>query len=104
LGLVCPPDTALRIPKGAKLRLEMHYTPNGTATKDRSTVGVIFAKQPPKYEMLINEFANMAFVVPPQNPHYQAEATFRVRADARLISLTPHMHWRGKDYRYEVIY
>src|SRR5207237_4377841 len=36
LGLVCPPDTALRIPKGARLRMEMHYTPNGTAVKDRS--------------------------------------------------------------------
>src|SRR5262249_19109699 len=28
LALKCPPDTALRVPKGAKLRLEMHYTPN----------------------------------------------------------------------------
>jgi peroxiredoxin len=35
LGLVCPPDTALRVPKGARLRFEMHYTPNGTAVKDR---------------------------------------------------------------------
>src|SRR5262249_38790524 len=37
VGLVCPPDTALRIPKGAKIRLEMHYTPNGKAVKDRSS-------------------------------------------------------------------
>ena len=35
LGLVCPPETALRVPKGAKLRIEMHYTPNGTAVSDR---------------------------------------------------------------------
>src|SRR6202011_6141437 len=45
LGLVCPPDTALRIPKGAKLRFEVHYTPNGKAVKDRSSVGIIFAKE-----------------------------------------------------------
>src|SRR5262249_12950509 len=38
LGLVCPPDTALRIPKDAKLRLEMHYTPTGKAVKDRSSI------------------------------------------------------------------
>ncbi len=104
LGLVCPPDTALRLPKGCKLRLEMHYTPIGKKAKDRSSIGITFAKEPPKYEMFINEFANMTFEIPPNNPHYRSEATFRVRADARIIGFAPHMHWRGKDYFYEVIY
>jgi thiol-disulfide isomerase/thioredoxin len=104
LGLVCPPETALRIPKGARLRLEMHYTPNGKKTKDRSSIGVQFAGKPPKYELLMSEFANMGFEIPANEPHHKAEATFRIRADARLVSLTPHMHWRGKHYRYEAMY
>jgi hypothetical protein len=104
LGLVCPPDTALRIPKGARLRLEMHYTPNGTAVKDRSSIGITFAKKPPKFELYMNEFANMGIAVSAHDPHYKAEAIFRLPADARIISFVPHMHWRGKDYRYEVIY
>ena len=103
LGLVCPPDTALRLPKGCKLRLEMHYTPNGTAVKDRSSVGLTFAKEPPKFEMFMHEFANMNIALPPHDPNYKAEATLRFRADARLLSVVPHMHWRGKNYRYEVI-
>ncbi|HKI31232.1 MAG TPA: alpha/beta hydrolase fold domain-containing protein, partial [Gemmataceae bacterium] len=104
LGLSCPPDTALRVPKGARLRLEMHYTPNGTAVKDRSAIGITFAPKPPKYELLMSEFANMGIAVPPHDPHYRAEATFRLPADARVLSFVPHMHWRGKDYFYEVIY
>lgn len=104
LGLVCPPDTALRVPKGASLRFEMHYTPNGTAVKDRSAVGITFADKPPRHEMLIAEFANLSIELPPNDPHYTAEAAFRLRADARILSFAPHMHWRGKDYRYEVIY
>jgi peroxiredoxin len=104
LGLVCPPDTALRLPKGSRLLFEMHYTPNGTAVKDRSAVGITFAKEPPRFEMLLNSFANDAILVPPHDPHYKAEATFRVRADARILSFVPHMHWRGRDYRYEAIY
>jgi hypothetical protein len=104
LGLVCPPDTALRVPAGSKLRFEMHYTPNGTAVKDRSSVGLTFAKKPPRFEMFVHEFANTSIAVPPHDPHYRAEATFRLPADARILSLTPHMHWRGKDYRYEAIY
>ncbi|HEV3142800.1 MAG TPA: redoxin family protein [Gemmataceae bacterium] len=104
LGLVLPPGTALKVAKGSKFRLEMHYTPNGTAVKDRTAVGITFAKQPPRFELFQSEFANMAIVVKPNDPHYKAEATFRVRADARLVSLSPHMHWRGKDYYYEAIY
>jgi peroxiredoxin len=104
LGLVCPPDTALRLPKGCRLRLEMHYTPNGTAVKDRSMIGLTFAKKPPRFEMFMHEFANQNIVVPPHDPHYKAEATLRLRGDARILSFVPHMHWRGKDYRYEVIH
>jgi mono/diheme cytochrome c family protein len=104
LGLVCPPDTALRIPKGAKLRFELHYTPNGKAVKDRSRIGITFAKKPPRSELLMNSFANESISLPPGDPHYKAEMTLRFRADARVLSFTPHMHWRGKDYRYEVIY
>jgi hypothetical protein len=104
LGLKLPADTALRIPKGAKLRLEMHYTPNGTAQADRSAVGITFAKKPPKYEMCQSEFANTSIVVPAGDPHAKAEATYRFPADARIISLAPHMHYRGKHYFYEAIY
>jgi hypothetical protein len=82
----------------------MHYTPNGKKVKDRSSIGVKFADKPPKFELFLNELANMGFEVPAGAQHHKAEATFRLRADARLVSVTPHMHWRGKDYKYEVIY
>jgi hypothetical protein len=104
LGLVCQPDTGLRIPKGSRLMFEMHYTPNGRAVRDRSAVGVTFLKKPPKYELQLNSFANEAIRIPPNDPHYRAEATLPFRADARLVSFVPHMHWRGKDYWYELIY
>lgn len=104
LGLICPPDTALRIPKGSKLRFELHYTPNGTKTKDRSICGITFAEKPPKFELFMNEFANMGIQLPPHDPHYRADATLKFPHDARLLALVPHMHWRGKDYRYEVRY
>jgi hypothetical protein len=104
LGMVLPPDTALKVPKGSRLRLEMHYTPNGTPVKDRSSVGITFAKKPPRFELCQSEFANMAIAVNANDPNYKAQATFRLPADARLVSLTPHMHWRGKDYFYEALY
>jgi hypothetical protein len=104
LALVCPSDTGLRVPRGSKLLFELHYTPNGTAVKDRSSIGLIFNKKKPKYEMLMNSFMNESIRIPPRDPHYRAEAAIRFRADARILSLVPHMHWRGKDYFYELIY
>jgi thiol-disulfide isomerase/thioredoxin len=103
LGVNAPPETALRIPKGTRLLFEMHYTPIGKAVKDRSSVGITFTKEP-RYEMIMNPFINESISLPPNDPHYKAEATWRPRADVRLIALTPHMHWRGKDYHYEIIY
>ncbi len=102
-GLSAPPDTALRVPRGSKFLIEMHYTPNGKAVKDRSSFGLVFAKKPPKYELFMNSFVNDSIRIPPRDPHYRAEATLRLPADARLISFTPHMHWRGQGYRYELV-
>src|SRR5262249_12930076 len=94
----------LRVPEGARRRVEMHRTPNGTATEARSRIGITFAKKPPKYEMFMSEFANLGISVPAFDPHHRAEASMRLPADARILSFTPHMHWRGKDYFYEAIY
>ena len=37
--------------KGSWLMFQMHYTPNGVPHEDRSSIGLIFAKEPPKYEV-----------------------------------------------------
>ena len=58
--LVYPEGFAKRLPKGAKLRFQMHYTPNGTATTDRTRIGVIFAKQPPQHEVRVAGIVNTA--------------------------------------------
>ncbi len=41
------PGMAVRIPAGSKIIFQMHYTPNGKAQKDKSSIGVIWAKEPP---------------------------------------------------------
>lgn len=104
LPFQAPEGTALRVPKGSKLLIEMHYTPNGKKQKDRSRVGITFAKKPPEREVFVNGFMNESIKIPARAPHHEELATIRFYHDARLISLLPHMHWRGKDYRYELTY
>ena len=48
LSSALPPGSAKHIPKDSILIFQMHYTPNGVEQTDRSSVGLIFAKEPPK--------------------------------------------------------
>jgi peroxiredoxin len=93
-----------KIPAGSELIFEMHYTPNGIAQKDRSSVGMIFAKDPPKYYVRTQGVANDDFRIPPGDSNYEVEQWFRFPEDGYLLSFMPHMHLRGKDFKYTVFY
>jgi hypothetical protein len=62
--LVYPDSYAKRIPKGARLRFQMHYTPNGTATADVTRIGLVFAKEEPRHEVLVAGVVNVRFREP----------------------------------------
>jgi peroxiredoxin len=104
LPAVFAPGTAKKIPKGARLLFQMHYTPNGVEQKDRSSVGLIFAKQPPQYEVFTRAIAQKRLAIPPGANNYEAKSATTFTQDARLFSLMPHMHLRGKDFEYRVVF
>ncbi|WP_010587182.1 redoxin domain-containing protein [Schlesneria paludicola] len=99
-----PKGMAKRVPKGAKFIFQMHYTPNGVATEDRSQVGLIFADSADiQYEVKTAVNVNRRFKIQPQldNQAFDSrEVTFPI--DVKLLSLSPHMHLRGKSFRYEL--
>jgi hypothetical protein len=97
-------DSALLIPAGSDLVLEVHYTTNGTAASDLTRIGMALAKHPTKYRYLTLADANDKFTIPVGDPNYRitAEGTFAV--DTQLVWLQPHMHLRGKDMEMRLIY
>jgi hypothetical protein len=99
-----PPGMAKRIPAGSTLIFQVHYTTNGTPGKDRSRVGLIFAKEPPQREVRTGIIANASFAIPPGAANHQVEAEATFTEDARVWSMHPHMHLRGKDMTYTAIY
>ncbi|MFN7939375.1 MAG: cytochrome c [Bryobacteraceae bacterium] len=96
--------TARLVRAGSKLRFQMHYTPNGTAVKDKSYVGLKFAKAAPKYRSLTGRAINVAFKIPPHAEAHEVKASHVLKQDVRMTSLMPHMHVRGKDFEYSVVY
>ncbi|HZU23981.1 MAG TPA: cytochrome c [Bryobacteraceae bacterium] len=97
-------DQAKLIKAGSDLVLEVHYTPNGKPTTDRTRIGLIFAKAPPKQRVMTLSATNGTFLIPPGDPNYRVNASFTVGTDVYLASLHPHMHTRGKDFEYRVVY
>jgi peroxiredoxin len=104
MPLVCPEGSAKKIPKGAKLVFQMHYTPTGTEETDKSSIALIFAKQPPKYEVRTRAIANQLLFIPAGDRNRKVESSATFDQDAELLSLLPHMHLRGKDFKYDVVY
>lgn len=98
------PGTAKKIPAGAKLVFEVHYTPDGTEQKDRSSVAMRFAAKPPEHVVETNILANLLLRIPPGAPNYSSQMTFTFKKDALILGLLPHMHLRGTSARYELTY
>ena len=97
---IFPPGTAKRLPAGSRLKFQLHYTPNGRVATDRSKVGLILAKQPPTREALTIGIANPKFAIPPGATDHAVRSQRRFTQEMRLLSFMPHMHLRGKAFRY----
>jgi hypothetical protein len=102
--LVMPKGYAMRLPAGADIMLQVHYTPNGKPAQDRSSVGFIFADAPPEYQVMTTAVATVALKIPPYEPNYRAQASTTFGTDLRILGINPHMHLRGKSAEVRVTY
>jgi Copper type II ascorbate-dependent monooxygenase, C-terminal domain len=101
---VTRPGQARLIKAGSDLVFQMHYTAKGKEEVDRSRVGIVFAKEPPK-ERVINTFIlNSEMHIPPEEGNHRVDASVKTFEDVKVQSFFPHMHVRGKAMEYRVIY
>jgi hypothetical protein len=98
------PGEGKLIKAGSDIVFEVHYTPNGKATKDQTRLGLVFAKTPPAERVLTLSASNGTFKIPPGDPDYKVDATFEVQKDVKLVALHPHMHSRGKSFEYRLTF
>lgn len=100
------PGQARLIPAGSKLIFQMHYTPIGSEVKDMSQLGLVFADADDVQEEVVSLIAiNEKFEIPPHADNYRVEASrSHWPTDARLLSIAPHMHLRGKSFRVSAVW
>jgi len=102
---IWPAGAAKLIPAGSNIVIQVHYSKTtGKAEKDRSTVGLLYAKQPPERVLMSFGVLNHYFKIPPGADNHEVKGCYTFGRDVELLTYLPHMHLRGKDMKYEVIY
>jgi hypothetical protein len=98
-----PPGTAKLIPAGSKLHFQVHYSRTGKAEADRTMVGLYFSPKPPDRPLRRMDVSNFLFEIPPGAPSQEVTECHTFDKDVELLSLTAHMHYRGKDMRFDLL-
>jgi hypothetical protein len=122
------PGTAKRILPGMYFQFNMHYQPSGRVEKDRSRLGLWFAKQPVKYEVLTKGVTDRIFVgskelseirivngkevkvrgripnIPPHADNWEISGEMAIKEAITIYAFAPHMHLRGKDITYTLVW
>ncbi len=98
------PGRAMRIRAGSTLVLQLHYTAYGTAASDRTSVGVIYAKEPPRQEIHSSAFMNVTMKLPPGSPDTEVDSAIQFLEDSHITAIFPHTHLRGKSWEYHMVY
>jgi hypothetical protein len=122
------PGTAKRILPGMYVQFNMHYQPSGRVERDRSRLGLWFAKKPVTYEVLTKGVTDTIYIggkelsetrvvngkevkvrgrlpnIPPGVDNWEIEGWVTIKEPITLYAFAPHMHLRGKDIKYTLVW
>jgi peroxiredoxin len=100
-----PDGLAKRIPAGSELIFQVHYTPIGTPQEDLTKLGMIFAEPDSiQQEVVTTSAVQVRLNIPPGEANYQTNATTPEELpESELLLMSPHMHLRGKAFRYTLL-
>jgi hypothetical protein len=96
----------LNLPPGADVVLQVHYHPSGKVERDRTRLGLHFARTPIRQALQwVSACADPAeFVLPAGDPRIVWEADLELPMDVELHAMTPHMHLLGARIEAKVRY
>jgi mono/diheme cytochrome c family protein len=101
---VAPPGQAALVPAGSQIVFELHYTAKGDATTDRPKLGLVYLDGEPTTRRVGGVVINTDFEIPPGAENHRVDAAVTITQDAKLLSLNPHMHLRGKAWEFRAVF
>jgi peroxiredoxin len=97
-----PDNSAQWVPAGATFVFQMHYTATGRPETDLTRMGLYFMDEEPAYEFRMAAASDTNFTIPPRAANHVTQASFTFDEPARLWAASPHMHYRGSWFEFEV--
>jgi hypothetical protein len=100
-------NSAKLVRGGKPIRLEVHYTPNGKVTSDKTMVGFTLAKGPAQRRFVImapEHLVDSRRPIPAGEKDFETRGELTFNQDAELVWFMPHMHLRGKDMTFRLVY
>jgi hypothetical protein len=101
---VWKPGQARLVKAGTHLIFQMHYTTNGKATKDRTKIGIVFAKKPATEQIVAMQAAAHRLAIPAGDPHFRSIGMAMIEEPSYLVGIRAHMHLRGKAFTFRAVY
>ncbi|MBI1785721.1 alkyl hydroperoxide reductase [Candidatus Sumerlaeota bacterium] len=105
--VVYPAGYGKVLPATHNILFQIHYhkeTGPGTGGTDQSALAFRYADQPIKNPTTTAWVMDPTIRIPAGDGNYQSVSTFKFVDDGRILGLVPHMHLRGKDFKFEAFY
>ncbi len=92
-----PEGLALKLPKGSDLVLQSHFHPSGKKEKERTTIGLYFAKQPPSRTLVSIQLPpffgfTAGLDIPAGEKEYRLRDSFVLPCDVEAVTIGGHAH------------
>jgi mono/diheme cytochrome c family protein len=94
-----PAGTAVKIPAGAKIVMQVHYHKTGKPEADHSRMALYFARGPVETPLSTWALGNVGFVLEPGGERQEVRASLTLPTDVRVWSIFPHMHMLGREMK-----
>lgn len=93
-----PQGMGIFLPPGGHMGFQMHYTPYGKETVEKTRVGLYFYPEgsPPEIMRRSAVVLNAGIEIPPNTPRHEEVAYITFPENATLYSVFPHAHYRGE--------
>ncbi len=99
-----PEGTAILIPKGSRVVMQVHYHPHfGQVAPDQTQIGLYLFTGIVKKQMHYDFIYNDTFLIHAGDPDAKVEAFSTAGDDIDIVSVYPHMHLLGTSMKVEAL-
>jgi peroxiredoxin len=94
---ILPDGIGRSLPKSADVIIQVHYHPSGKVERDRTRIGIRFARQPVRQVLHWTGAANLEMKLLAGDSNAEVQAAWKAPVDVIAHAVSPHMHLLGKD-------